>query len=208
MHTRVVHTKRLGLVTIRPLRADDTATVGALFGRLGVESRARRFNGAKPRLSHAELSQLAVVDSRHHTLVAHVEGDAQPAGIAQLVRDVDDWNQAEIAFAVADCYHGSGVGGALVQVLAADARAAGITHLTATTQSSNSAARSLIGKVSSRVETRFEGSELEIIATLEAAQREATVTWRVVGQVLTGARRHPDGLGKQDVPDIWHSVAR
>jgi len=169
MHTRVVQTKRLGLVAIRPLRAGDTATVEALFGRLGVESRARRFNGAKPVLSNAELSQLAVVDSRHHTLVAHVEGDAEPAGIAQLVRDADDRSQAEIAFAVADCYHGSGVGVALAQLLAADARAAGITHLTATIQSSNSSARSLIRKVSSRVETRFQGSELAIVAALEAA---------------------------------------
>jgi GNAT superfamily N-acetyltransferase len=169
MHTRVVQTRHLGIVNVRPLAAGDTTTVAALFVRLGAESRARRFNGGKPRLSPAELAQLAVVDDRHHTLVAHVEGDAEPAGIAQLVRDADDWNHAEIAFAVADCYQGSGVGGALVELLAADARAAGITHFTATTQSSNSAARSLIRKVSSSVQTQFEGSELAIVATLEAA---------------------------------------
>jgi len=168
MHTTVVRTARLGLVTIRPLAGGDTATVEALFGRLGVESRARRFNGAKLRLSSTELGRLATVDSRHHTLVAHVEGDAEPAGIAQLVRDADNRDRAEIAFAVADCYQGSGVGTTLAQLLAADARAAGITHLTAVTQSSNSAARSLIRKVSSRVETLSRGGELEIVATLEA----------------------------------------
>jgi ribosomal protein S18 acetylase RimI-like enzyme len=169
MHTRVVHTKPLGPLTIRPLATGDTATVEALFDRLGVESRARRFNGAKPRLSSTELSQLALADSRHHSLVAYVEGDKQPAGIAQLVRDADDWTHAEIAFAVADCYHGCGIGGALGQLLAADARAAGITHLTATTQCSNSAARSLLRNLAQNVETRFQGSELEIVAALEAA---------------------------------------
>ena len=38
-------------VTVRPLRDGDTATVAALFERLGEESRRRRFGGAKPRLT-------------------------------------------------------------------------------------------------------------------------------------------------------------
>ena len=107
MHSRAVRIKKLGLLTIRPLRHGDTETLAALFDRLGTQSRVRRFNGAKPRLSDAELAQLATVDSRRHTLVAYVDGDPQPAGIAQLVRDPHRWTHAEIAFAVADCYTGS-----------------------------------------------------------------------------------------------------
>jgi GNAT superfamily N-acetyltransferase len=167
MHSRAVRIKKLGLLTIRPLRHGDTETAAAVFDRLGTESRARRFNGAKPRLSHAELAQLATVDSRRHALVAYVDGDPQPAGIAQLVRDPDRWTHAEIAFAVADCYHGRRIGSTLVELLAADARAAGITHLTATMQSSN--AYALVRKVSKVLDIRQQAGETEIVAAFEAS---------------------------------------
>ena len=94
MQTRYVR----GL-TIRPLRNGDTATVAALFERLGERSRERRFCGAKPRLSELELANLARVDADHHVLVGYVDGDPEPVGIARLVRD---GTSAEIAFAVAD----------------------------------------------------------------------------------------------------------
>ena len=126
MHSRAVRVKTLGLLTIRPLRHGDTETVVALLDRLGT-------NGAKSRLSDADLMQLATVDSRRHTLVAYVDGDSQPAGIAQLVRDPHPWTHTEIIVAVAECYHGLRIGSTLVELLAADARAAGITQLTHTT---------------------------------------------------------------------------
>lgn len=122
MHSRAVRIKKLGLLTIRPLRRGDTETVAALFDRLGT-------NGAKSRLSDADLTQLATDDGRRHTLVAYAEGDSQPAGIAQLVRDPHQWTQAETIVAVVECYHGLRIGSTLVDLLAADARAAGITQL-------------------------------------------------------------------------------
>ena len=135
MHARAVRIKKLGLLTIRPLGHGDTETVAALFDRLGTEARAGHFNGPKPGPSDADLAQLATVDGHRHTLVAHVDGDQQPAGIAQLVRDPCRWTHAEIVVAVAECYHGLGIGPTLVELLAADARAAGITQLTDTTES-------------------------------------------------------------------------
>jgi GNAT superfamily N-acetyltransferase len=125
MHSRAVRIKKLGLLTIRPLRRGETETIAALFDRLCT-------NGAKSRLSDADLTQLATVDSRRHTLVAYADGDSQPAGIAQLVRDPHRWTHAQIIVAVADCYHGLRIGSALLELLAADARAAGITELTDT----------------------------------------------------------------------------
>src|SRR5215218_8363084 len=53
-------------ITIRPLRNGDTLPVAALLDRLGAQSRARRFGGAKPRLSGVELHALARVDDDHH----------------------------------------------------------------------------------------------------------------------------------------------
>jgi GNAT superfamily N-acetyltransferase len=168
MHSSVIRNRKLGLLIVRPLCNGDTATVAALFDRLGSESRVRRFNGAKPRLSDAELEQLAVVDRRRHSLVAYVDGDAEPAGIAQIVRDPDRCSYAEIAFAVADRYQGSGVGSMLVELLAADARAAGVTHLTATIQSANRAAYALVRKVADVVDVRHESGEATIVAAFAA----------------------------------------
>jgi ribosomal protein S18 acetylase RimI-like enzyme len=166
MHSRVIHTKEHGFLTVRPLRDGDTDTIAALFERLGPESRSRRFHGPKPRLTEAELSALATVDARRHSLVAYVEGDPLPAGVAQLVRDGDSRTCAEIAFAVADRYQGRCVGKALVELLAADARAAGITHLRATIQSSNTAARALVQKALHVVDVRHESGEATIVAGL------------------------------------------
>jgi GNAT superfamily N-acetyltransferase len=168
MHSRAVSIKRLGLVTIRPLRRGDTDTVAALFARLGMESRARRFNGAKPRLCDSELALLAMVNGRRHTLVAYVAGDPEPAGIGQLVRDEHRWTHAEIALAVADCYQGKGMGSTIVDSLAADARAGGITHLTATMQSSNAATYALVRKVSEVVDIRHRAGEASIVAAFQA----------------------------------------
>src|SRR3954453_18879542 len=96
---RVMHTRYVNGVTIRPLANGDTGTVCALFDRLGPRSREQRFAGAKPRLSELELAALARVGTNHHVLVAYIPGDTQPAGIARLVRD---GRSAEVAFAVAD----------------------------------------------------------------------------------------------------------
>jgi protein lysine acetyltransferase len=169
VQSRVVRTRRLGFVTVRALRDGDTATVAALFDRLGSESRTRRFLGPKPQLSADDLAQLAAVDRRRHALVAYVDGDPCPAGLAQLVRREHGRTCAEIAFAVADRYQGHGIGTALVELLAADARAAGVTHLTATVQSSNAAARALVRKVADVVEVRYESGEATIVGGLAAA---------------------------------------
>ena len=124
-----MHTRYVDGITIRPLRNGDVETVTAVLGRLGPQSRAQRFGGPKPRVSERELALLARVDGRRHALVAWVDGDPEPAALAQLVRDGET---AEIAFAVADVHQGRGIGSVLANALAADALAAGITELRAT----------------------------------------------------------------------------
>jgi ribosomal protein S18 acetylase RimI-like enzyme len=155
-------------ITIRVLRNGDTATVAALFERLGSRSRERRFCGAKPRLSARELELLARVDASHHVLVGYVDGDAGPVGIARLVRE---GRSAEVAFEVADAYQGRGIGTVLTRELAADARAAGITELQATVCGDNARAVSLLKRVAKSLQVRWVGGEREVVAQLEAAPR-------------------------------------
>src|SRR5690348_15330444 len=165
MHTRVVKAKHGPELIVRPLRHGDTATVQAVFERLGEASRRARFNGAKPRLGEQELRWLATVDSTHHALVAYVDGDPLPVAIARLVR----WGvSAEIAFEVADDYHGRGIGSALTQELVADACAAGVLEVTALVRSDNRAAFAVLSRALGQLELRFEGPEMLVRAPLPA----------------------------------------
>ena len=151
-------------LTIRSLRNGDTETVAALFARLGDRSRERRFCGAKPRLSDPELTLLARVDRDHHVLVGYLDGDAEPAGIARLVRS---GASAEIAFAVADTHQGRGIGSVLANELAADARAAGITQLVATVCGDNPRIVALLGRLGSSLDVSWGGREREFVVGLE-----------------------------------------
>jgi len=158
MHSRVLD----GFV-IRPLRDGDAATVAAVFARLGDDSRRRRFNGAKPSLSGAELELLARVDGRHHVLVAFVDGDPRPAGIARLVREGPS---AEVAFEVADELQGRGIGTALTCALAEDARAAGIVEFRATVAADNPRALSLLSRCTRGFRSTWAGGERRLVAAL------------------------------------------
>jgi acetyltransferase len=160
---RIMHATYVSGITIRPLRNGDSATVLALFDRLGARARESRFCGAKPRLSDAELALLARVDENHHALVGYVEGDPRPAGIARLARD---GRSAEIALSVADDLRGRGVGTTLLGALAADARAAGITSFVATVCGDNPSILGVLRNLSSSLEVRRQRGELEIVVPL------------------------------------------
>jgi GNAT superfamily N-acetyltransferase len=138
--------------------------VAAIFEHLGEASRRSRFNAPKPCLSDADLGQLATVDEEHHALVASVAREPQPLALAQLVRTSRD--TAEIAFVVADRYQGRGIGSALTQMLLDDARAAGITEITAQTSGGNRAALALIRHSARILEIRLEGPEQSIRAAI------------------------------------------
>jgi ribosomal protein S18 acetylase RimI-like enzyme len=159
-----MHSRFVDGILIRPLRDGDTTTVLAVFERLGAESRRRRFGAAKTHLSQPELALLARVDAEHHVLVAYADGVPRPAGIARLVRDGD---AAEVAFEVVDAQHGRGIGAALAEALAADARAAGITELHATVAGDNERAMSLLARTSRRLRATWHGGERRVIAALE-----------------------------------------
>jgi GNAT superfamily N-acetyltransferase len=163
-HARSVQSRYVHGIVIRPLRDGDADTVLAVFQRLGPESRRRRFGGAKTHLSPVELAGLARVDGDHHVLVAYANGDARPAGLARLVRD---GSAAEVAFEVAEEEQGRGIGTALAEALAADARAAGIGELHATLANDNARAMSLLARMSRRLRATWLGAERRVVAALD-----------------------------------------
>jgi len=159
-----MQTRHVDGLTIRLLRNGDTATVAGVFERLGPRSRERRFCGAKPRLSDAELQLLARISDTHHVIVGYVDGDPEPVAIARLVRI---GSFAEVAFEVADEYQGRGIGTTLTRELASVARAAGITELHATVCGDNPPAVSLLARVAQSLQVSWRGRERELVARLE-----------------------------------------
>jgi ribosomal protein S18 acetylase RimI-like enzyme len=160
-----MHARYVNGLTIRMLRHGDTDTVAALFARLGPRSCKRRFCGAKPRLSDADLTALARVDGDHHVIVAYLRGDAQPVGMARLVRV---GSAAEVAVEVADAYQGRGIGSVLARELAADARAAGITELVGTVCGDNPPAVSLLRRVAESFQVSWRGRQRKVAVRLTA----------------------------------------
>lgn len=161
--TRVLKRNGRPAVRVKPLRNGDTGTVMAVFERMSERSRRARFNGPKPRLGEAELERLASADSTRRALVAYVDGDREPVAIARFVRD---GQSAEIAFAVADEYQHRGIGSTVAAELIADARAAGITEITALVASDNRAAVALLRRILGVLDIRRNGPELTIRAAL------------------------------------------
>jgi len=161
MHTRVVKPKHGPELLVRPLRDGDTATVQAVFDRLGEESRVARFNGPKRDLGEKELRWLSTVGPSNHALVAWVDGDPEPVAIARFVRLGES---AEIAFEVADVYQHRGIGSELTRLLVADGCTAGICEVTALVRSDNPAALAVLRRTLGRLELRMEGPELLVRA--------------------------------------------
>lgn len=164
MHTRLLSPRNGPTLLVRPLANGDVESVRAVFAQLSPESRRARFNGPKPCLSTSELEQLATIDSSRHALLAYVEGNERPIAIARLARESRD--RAEIAFAVADAHQHRGIGSALAAELIADARAAGITEITALTSSDNPAALALLRRTTSVLDITFEGPALSVRAAI------------------------------------------
>ncbi|MEA2373905.1 MAG: hypothetical protein QOD53_368 [Thermoleophilaceae bacterium] len=141
-------------MVIRAIRPADKRMLAKGHELLSEESRRRRFLGAKPRLSSAELRYLTEVDGeRHFALVAVLaERLDHIVGVARFVRLPGDDAVADAAIVVGDLYQRRGLGKRLALGLADAARARGVKRFSATMLSDNPAALALMRTLSQRLE--------------------------------------------------------
>jgi acetyltransferase len=131
-----------GLV-IEPLATADRAVLRFVFAHLGPASRYGRFHAIKPELHREDLDLLTDVDHWHaEALVAWSPVPRAPIGVARYVRG-EDFDLAEVAFAVADAWQGRGVGSALGLALRERALRAGIRRFSAIVLGENRAGLAL-----------------------------------------------------------------
>lgn len=159
-------------VSVRPLQPDDAPHLVDLFEHMSAESRYRRFyqplnNIARDRI-WAEAENIA------HTepligFIAFADLPDQPAapiGAARCVCLAD--GEAEAAVSVRDDMQNQGVGTHLLSLLAEEARARGVYHLTATIQNANKAIIHVLNRLPYPYTRTAVGPESELILDLTA----------------------------------------
>lgn len=147
-----------GEVVVRPTRSEDAPLLLEGFQHdFGDRSRYQRFMAPKKRLTPAELAYFTDVDhDRHEAFGALDPATGAGVGIARFVRERPGGPTAEAAVAVADAWQGRGVGGVLLDRLAARAREVGVTEFTASLLATNRAMLALFAQLG-RIEVRHDG---------------------------------------------------
>jgi RimJ/RimL family protein N-acetyltransferase len=150
-------------IVVRPIEPGDMHDLAIGVQRLSALSRFRRFRAPIDHLSPTQLTALTHVDHEsHEAMVAFDAATGEGIGVARYVRSTDDPAQAEFTCAVLDRWQRRGVGTALVERLAARARAVGIERFTAQIVVGNEPARRLLARVADVIGEQRAGGTIEI----------------------------------------------
>ena len=150
----------LGMVHVRPIRADDGPALVAFHDALSPQSQYLRFFHAHPHLSVAEVERFTHVDYvRRLALVMERDGDLIAVGRYDRL---DDEEEAEVAFVVADDYQSHGLGALLLQRLADAARARGLTRFVAETLAGNQRMLGVFRESGFGARTSFDGDVVRV----------------------------------------------
>ncbi|MEU7256454.1 GNAT family N-acetyltransferase [Streptomyces rimosus] len=197
-------------VRIRPARPEDRERVLRLFTGMSPENLRLRFFTAGPGSAEAAAERISSPGAPgDHALLA-LAGD-EVTGTAEFHRSPADRETADIGLAVADAWHGRGIGTLLLEHLVHAARAAGIRRFTADALTENHLMLKVISDLGLRTARRFHGPEVRCtieltedepylsavdergraagVASLEPLLRPASV-------VVIGAGRSPSSVGR------------
>ena len=112
--------------------ADRRAAARGGLRAAQLRVRRLRFISPKPSLSPRELAYLVNVDGHNHeALGASDHASGQGVGVARFIRLTEEPEVAEVAVTVIDSWQRRGLGTLLLEHLADQARAQGITHFSA-----------------------------------------------------------------------------
>jgi protein lysine acetyltransferase len=141
-------------VRIRPLLPTDRGKLADTQPGFSRESHYRRFFSAPP-LSSKVVDYLIDVDYSDHFAWAVLGADdpGEPGvASARYVRERDNRDIAEVAFAVIDAYQGRGLGTLLLGALAVAARENGVRRFRARLLSDNVAMRAVLRRAGARMD--------------------------------------------------------
>jgi RimJ/RimL family protein N-acetyltransferase len=147
---------------VAPLHPDDRRRYLSGVSRMSEESLYKRFMAPVARLTESQLRYLLEVDHRdHEALLAVDEDSGEAVGVARFIR-LERPEVAESAIIVVDSWQGSGLGKAMLRLLAQAARERGIERFEANVLHDNLRMLALLDSLGPREVTRREGSSLVI----------------------------------------------
>jgi RimJ/RimL family protein N-acetyltransferase len=140
-------------VEIRPLGPQDGPALRAAYDHLSDETKYKRFMAVKPHLTGSDIRYLTSTDGdRHIAFVATPVGRPdQILGVVRCVRLREQPETAEFAITIGDPHQGDGLGSAMMERLAAEARRQGITRFIATMLADNVAAHKLTRRLAGEI---------------------------------------------------------
>lgn len=154
-------------LVIRPIVPADKQALAAGFESLSPESRYARFLAPRGHLSEAELRYFTEIDHHNHeALVAEDPDTGAGVGVARYIRTPDEPGVAEMAVAVADDWHGRGVGGRLVAALVERAREEGVESFSAIAFVDNRSMLRLLAELGSVRVLHTESGTVEVVVDL------------------------------------------
>lgn len=155
-------------ITIRAIRAADKAALEDGFHRLHHDSVYFRFFSAKRHLSAKELAYFTELDFEEHVGLIAIDGE-RLVGIGRYIVLDEAPHAAELAFTVADDYHGLGIATLLLHHLADIARAAGLRELRATVLAENAKMLDVLEHAHLPLRRHNDGGIVEMTLALDGA---------------------------------------
>ena len=147
---------------VAPLHPDDRPRYLSGVSNMSEESLYKRFMSPVARLTESQLRYLLEVDHRdHEALLAVDEDSGEAVGVARFIR-LDRPELAEAAIIVVDSWQGSGLGKAMLRVLAQAACEVGVTRFEANVLYDNAPMLALLDSLGPRESVRQEGPSLVI----------------------------------------------
>ena len=147
---------------VAPLHPDDRERYLTGVSHMSEESLYKRFMAPVARLTESQLRYLLEVDHRdHEALLAIDEESGEAVGVARFIR-LDRAEVAEAAIIVVDSWQGSGLGKAMLRMLAQAACEVGVTSFEANVLYDNAPMLALLDSLGPREAVRRDGSSLVI----------------------------------------------
>ena len=127
------------VLKLRPIRPEDADLERAFVASMSEQSRYRRFMQHLPALTPQMLARFTQVDYDRELALIALDGAAPAETIVAVARYVanPDRESAEFAIAVADAWHGRGLGRAMMRALIACAKRRGFRRLLGIVLASN-----------------------------------------------------------------------
>lgn len=178
-------------ILVRPVRSSDREQLAAGFERLSPTSRYRRFFSGISELSDSTLRYLTEIDHHdHEALVALDAETGDGVGVARFIRDPQHAESAEMAIAVADDWHGRGVGTALLGLLVDRALQEDVRAFTAAVLAENEPMLEVLREIGEPQLVHREGGVLELRVELPPAGFGAHLGELLAEAARLGHERH------------------